>query len=133
MARGGKGPPLAAFLRVFVFLSSVAHLHARSTIHTCEQRSQHDAVYTCTYLVPGITDSEVAVSSSYLVLAGTWCNRTTTPLRHASNASSYHTRSAGLGAGREAGRPCLYMVTTMIRTWHFIRSSDLEQSATCYY
>ena len=115
MARGGEGGPLAAFLRVFVFFSSVVHLHARSSFTrtlestSCEQRLQHDAVYTCsTYLVPGIIDSEVAVSSNYLVLAGTWYNRTTTPLRHASNASSYHTRSAGLGEGREAGRPSVY-------------------------
>ena len=38
-----------------------------------------------------------------------------------------HTRSAGLGAGREAGRPCLYMVTTiMIRTYLVFYRSDLE-------
>ena len=37
-------------------------------------------------------------------------------------------RSAGLGAGREAGRP--YMVATiMIRTYLVLYSSDLEHSA----
>ena len=108
-------------------------MHARSSIHTCEQRSQHDAVYKCTYLVPGIKDSEVAVSSSCLVLAGTWYNRTITPLRHASNASSYHTRTICRAWGGARGGTILSVYGYHNDKYLVFYGSDLEQSASYYY
>ena len=51
---------------------------------------------------------EVAVSSSYLVLAGTWYNRRTTSLRHASNDSSYHTHAICRAWGGARGGATLY-------------------------
>ena len=91
--------------------------------------------YIHVYLVPGITDSEVAVSSSYLVLAGTWYNRTTTPLRHASNASSYHTHTICRPWGGERGGTTLLSVYGYHNNdaYMVFYSRDLEHSATYYY
>ena len=58
-----------------------------------------------------------AVTSSYLVIAGTWYKRMTTPLLHSSSAlwlsHAHDLGGAELGEEREARRPCVFASDTI--------------------